>query len=66
MLLLLEVTETSCVIPLASLICANVASESKIADAFNVTFALSTFGIPLLQFAAFDHKLSPPALVKLD
>ena len=39
---------------------------STIRSASTVTLAVSTFGIPADQFAAFDHKLSPPALVKVD
>ena len=38
---------------------------STIRSASTVTFAVSEVGIPGDQFAAFDHKLSPPALVKL-
>ena len=48
------------------LICATVLLLSTIRSASTVTLALSTFGIPADQFAAFDHKLSPPALVKVD
>ena len=48
----------------ATLICATSTSLSTIGDAFRVTFAVVMLGLPLLQFAALDHKLLPlPALL---
>ena len=48
------------------LICATVLLLSTIRSASTIIFASSTVGIPADQLAAFDHKLSPPELVKVD
>ena len=59
------VTEASDVVPLF-LICAIVTLLSTIRSVSTVTLAVSIFGIPADQLAAFDHRLSPPALLKVD
>ena len=48
------------------LICATVLLLSTIRSASTIILAVSTFGIPADQLAALDHKLSPPALLKVD
>ena len=53
-------------VELLFLICATVLLLSTIRSASTVTLALLSVGIPADQFAAFDHKLSPPALVKVE
>ena len=53
-------------VELLFLICATVLLLSTIRSASIIILAASTFGIPADQLAALDHKLSPPALLKVD
>ena len=64
-LLAVIVTESEDV-ALLVLICATVLLLSTIRSASTIILAVSTFGIPADQLAALDHKLSPPALLKVD